>query len=156
MQFLLVKGKRNVNVIGYVFMGFVLCIQTIWDIRYKKIPAVVSFTAGLIGICLCVIEKRDFVDVLFAMLPGVGCLVYAKISREAVGYGDGILLVVMSLYYSLEQLIIIGMAAFGTAGITGMMCLLFFQKRGDYEIPFVPFLLLGWSVERIVSLGGYE
>lgn len=147
--------RKGVCEAGYAIAGIVLCIQSIWDMKKKKIPLIVSITAGIIGIVLCMFLERELMSIFTALVPGVVCLICGKVSGEAVGYGDGIVLIVMGFYYSLEQLIIICMTAFGTAGIVGIVLLLIFKKRGNYEIPFVPFLLIGWSVERVFFVGGW-
>lgn len=135
-----------------IIVGIMLCIQSYWDIRYKEIPSMVSVIGGLFGFCMWYEMDKTGIEILLALFPGVICLLVAWISKEAVGYGDGILLCVLGIYYTLEELAIIGMIAVGTAGMYGFVLLILFHKNGRYEIPFVPFILLGWAI-RIIFIG---
>jgi leader peptidase (prepilin peptidase)/N-methyltransferase len=79
-----------------------------------------------------------------ALIPGIICLFLGFCTRQAVGYGDGILLCALAMLYRLEDLLCILMIAILSAGITGLFFLIVLKKRGTYEIPFVPFLFVGW------------
>lgn len=135
-------------------VGIMLCIQTFWDLRYKEIPSIVSAVGGLLGLCMWHRTDKNGIDILLPLLPGILCLFCGWISREAVGYGDGILLCVLGIYYTLEELVVIGMIAIGLAGGYGLILLVLFHKNGRYEIPFVPFLLLGWAMRIVFFNGG--
>ena len=81
-----------------------------------------------------------------AFIPGAVCLVMGYCTRQAIGYGDAILLCSLGMLYSLQEILFICMTAVTLAGIVGLVLLVVFRKSGKYEIPFVPFLLAGWMV----------
>lgn len=132
-----------------------MVIQTYWDIRYKEIPILVSLVGGILGVVICIWEQRGFVDVMCALIPGIAALLIGRISKEAIGYGDGVLLCVMGFYFTLEELLAVCMIAFMAAALIALILLVVFHKKGSYEIPFVPFLLIAYGVENLVKAGGF-
>ncbi len=126
--------------------GILLGIQSIWDIRYKKIPTIVSVIAGGIGLGFSLWQGRNIWDLCLALIPGVGGLIWAYGSRETIGFGDGILVCALGFLYPISRLWIMCMIAFCFGGIAGLFLLMILQKKKNYEIPFVPFLFLGWLI----------
>lgn len=136
-----------------VIIGIVLSIQSYWDIKDKEIPTSVSLIGGILGLLLCMYEEREFVHLLVAFIPGILCLIFCKISKEAIGYGDAIVFLVLGVFYSLERIVSICMVAYSVAGILALILLIFFHKNKNYEIPFIPFVWIGWGVEFLFLLG---
>ena len=85
---------------------------------------------------------------LAGLLPGIFLLVLAKITREAVGYGDGLILLFIGLSLGFWECI--GIFFIGLLGVflAAVLVALFFGRKKGLEIPFIPFLLTGLA-------GGY-
>ena len=130
--------------IGWLIMGLTLLIQSIWDIRYKEIPIVVTIISGVIGILLGFWMQRAWLDVLCALFPGIVCLGISRITGEAIGYGDGYMLCAMGMYVTCEAVLAIGVMAIMMGGIFALVCLVLRRKHGKDQLPFVPFLLVAW------------
>ena len=143
----------DIRMICYGSLGILLGIQSLWDIRYREIPNKVSILGILIGILFCVSTKRSIVEIGIAFIPAGLCYICSRLSKEAIGLGDVIILFVMSFYYSIEKLISICMLAFGIAGVIALLLFVVFHKKGNYQIPFVPFLWIGWMIENICCRG---
>lgn len=124
--------------------GVCLGIQSIWDIKTKEIPLWISFGFGSFSFFYSICCRREWSCFGLALLPGVLCLFLGFCTRQAIGYGDGILLCSLAMLYSLKVLIEMIIIAIFFAGIMGVILLIFFHKSGKYEIPFIPFLFLGW------------
>ncbi len=138
-------------VLPRIIAGIMLSLQGYWDIRYKQIPTIVSVLGGVVGFAIHITTENKLENVLFAFIPGIICLLCCIVTRGAVGYGDAILLLTMGCLYSYEELLFICGVAMGVAAIVSMILFIGFHKRGDYEIPFVPFLWVGWVLEFIVG-----
>lgn len=141
-------------ILSKVWMGIILLIQSIWDLREKEIPTIVSVIGGVMGLCLSIATGRNGIEILCACIPGVFCFLCCKVTKGAVGYGDAILLTAMGMVYSLGELGVICCVAFGLASVVALGLLVIFRKKGNYEIPFVPFLAIGWAVELWIFCGG--
>ena len=128
-------------------------IQGLWDYRQRLIPTRVSVVAGIIGVVISWITERSLIDFIVACLPGILCLCIARLTNQVIGYGDGIVLCSLGTICSLEEILHILMMAFFWGGVVAIVLLVIFRKKGNYEIPFVPFLFIGWLVDMLF-LGG--
>lgn len=129
-----------------ILAGVILGIQSYWDIREQKIPTNVSIIGGILGFLLSVHTKRSCLDVCMALLPGVSMLIVGWISKESIGYGDGILISILGLFYTWEVLLEICFLSFLCSAGAALVLLVVLKKRGKDTIPFVPFLMLGWGI----------
>lgn len=137
-----------------LILGIVLMIQSSLDLKHKEIPFVVSLLGAVIGAGFCLAEERAVESIFLSCIPGMAALLFSKLSNEVMGYGDGILFVVMGIYLPLNRLVGIGMLAFGIAGVFALVLLVLFHKKGSHKIPFVPFLALAYWLEYLIELGG--
>lgn len=135
-------------------LGVWLVAQGGLDLKYKEIPLWLAVFGGVAGLGFCVFERRSPGELLLACLPGVIALIFSKLTREVMGYGDGIVFLVMGIYVSLERLLAIGMLAFTIAGVVALILLVVFRKKGEYRIPFLPFLALAYGIEWWIGSGG--
>lgn len=139
-------------ILSRVVMGIVLAIQSVWDLRTKEIPTIVSLCGGLAGVVVSFISGRELKEILFACIPGVVCFLVCRVTNGAVGYGDAILLTVMGTVYSFAEIIFICVAAYSLAVFIALVLIVVFHKKRNYEIPFVPFFAFGWLMEMIALL----
>lgn len=121
------------------------------DFKYKEIPIWISIVGAIFGIGFCIIEKRTLESVFFALIPGVLAIVFSKLTKEVMGVGDGITFIIMGFFLSLEHLLSVGMLAFAMAGVIAFFLLVVFRKRGNYRMPFLPFLAVAYY---LIKLGG--
>lgn len=136
-----------------IVLGIWLVILGYVDFRKKEIPLWFSILGGMIGVVICIVEGRDFFDILFACLPGTLAMIFSWMTRETIGYGDGIVLLIMGIYLPVSQLLSIGMLAFFIAGIIALLLLTVFHKKGTYRIPFIPFLSIAYGIEYMMRIG---
>ena len=117
-----------------------LMLEAVIDWKYKYISIWHLIMGGAIGILFCLLQKRALDEVALACIPGVCLLVFAKLTREAIGYGDGMVFLVLGLYLSIEEILMIGFWASAAAGIMALTLLVVFRKSGKYRMAFLPFL----------------
>ena len=127
-------------------IGMVLAIQTFFDVKYKKVPVIITAIGGIIGCIILFIQQRFNTEVIWTLLPGCLSMLYSKVSRESLGYGDSLMVLVMGLFYSLDQLLILLMIAFGIAGFTALILLVVFHRNKKYEIALFPFLFSAYVI----------
>lgn len=130
-----------------------LGLQSMIDLKYKEIPIGPSLLAGIMGIGFCVFENRPFFDVLWSCLPGLLAMAFSWISKEVMGYGDGLVLVIMGIYLPISQMLSIGLQAFSLAGVVALVLLVVFHRTGKSRLPFVPFLGLVYGCEVLIQWG---
>lgn len=138
-----------------IILGIWLGVQGGIDLKYKEIPLWFVIVGGIGGIVFCILEGRVPTEVVLACIPGALALVFSKLTKEVMGYGDGIVFLVMGIYLSLERLLAIGMLAFLIAGVVALVLLVVFRKKGNYRIPFLPFLFLAYELDFFIGKGGF-
>lgn len=137
----------------WIVMGIALVVQSYWDIRYKEIPLLVSLAAGILGLLLSICQGRSGVELLCAVIPGVCCLMIGRLTQQGIGYGDGILITVMGMYASCDQIISIVMMAITMGGLVALGGLACRRMKGKDQLPFVPFLLVAWGLYALFEEG---
>lgn len=136
-----------------IILGIILGVQGCIDLKCKEIPIWISLVGAGLGLVFCIAERRTIIEVFLACIPGIVFLVFSKLTKEVIGYGDGVLLFVMGLYLPLEKILSTGMLAFGIAGIVALVLLVICRKKGSYEIPFIPFLSFAYILEYFIEVG---
>lgn len=125
------------------------------DLRKKEISALhlaagVSLT--LILICICR-EKPAFYYVL-ALMPGIGMVVLSFLTREKLGYADGIVVMILGLLRGL--LICLQSLMIGLLLLLCFFLALILLKKANRKttLPFVPFLFLSWCLTETFQAAG--
>lgn len=137
-----------------IISALVLGICTYTDIRKRKIYKwslalyslliVVGNLAGLVSHPFFWGEKESAAEVVSAMtagtIPGLLCVLISRCSRQAIGYGDGILIALCGMALGAGFCIQILSAAFFFSGVWALVLVAVCRKSRKYEMPFVPFL----------------
>ena len=138
-----------------IILGIWLGVQSYLDFKYREIPIWLLLAGGVVGGCFCFYEERPAMQLLLSLVPGIVALGFSWVSKEMMGYGDGMVLLVLGSYMSLSQLLSTGLFAFGLAGLAALVLLVVFHKKGKYRIPFIPFLGLAYGIECVIAAGGF-
>lgn len=84
--------------------------------------------------------------ILWDLLPGSVLLFIGFLSKEAIGYGDGMCVLALGLWTGGWFTLVVVCIGIMLAGIWGAACVI---KKKKEPIPFVPFLLLGMEVALV-------
>ena len=133
-----------------------LAFCSVQDIREKEISLWKLQIYGflILGIFLSrfFIQKNSLFSLLekgiFGLIPGLLFLFLAKASREAVGYGDGIILLFIGISIGFWQCLGVLFTALLGIFLAAAMILILAGRKKNVRIPFLPFLLTGMA-------GGY-
>lgn len=139
---------------AYGILLVVLGIQSYWDLRYYAIPNKVTIACAIAGIALSVAGDRGMTDFAAGILPGVVCLIMGKITKEAIGYGDGLLLCAMGTLIGWEELLSVLLHALMIAGMYSLVLITLGRRKKKDVLAFVPFLFLGVCIQYGVGMGG--
>ena len=136
-----------INVVG----GVGLFILSLWDIRTKKIPVVLTVLWGVLLFGCRVCRGLDPVMAAAGMIPGAVILVLSVLSNGKIGLGDGLVLCALGAGFGTEAMVVILSGAFGLAAL-GAVALIVFQKAGrNREMPFLPYVFAGYVVCMITG-----
>lgn len=127
----------------FLILSF-LGINSWTDIRRKQISLFsvgLFLAAGIFYECI-ILEKNS--AVFWGLLPGAVLLGVSKLSREALGMGDALLMLVLGIYLGLEAALDVLLLALFLAAVWAGILLFVGKKGRNYAFPFVPFLLIGY------------
>lgn len=133
---------------GAIILMAGLALHAVCDILTKKIPLVGTILLGVAGIAIQIIRHEFYSEAFLALIPGVICLLLAWLSREQVGYGDGALILAIGCYLDWGSMLGLCMLALSLAGLYALILVVVLKKGKNYEIPFAPFLFVGFCIER--------
>jgi leader peptidase (prepilin peptidase)/N-methyltransferase len=120
----------------------ILSAEDLW----KKEIALLTAAVMAVGGALCSLLGGAWTDVsvLLQFIPGLLVLLFARVSGECIGYGDGWVLLSLGCFLDVEELVSLCMIALSCAGVVALFMLLVLRRGRQTRIPFVPFLLLGY------------
>lgn len=143
-------GNFLMEVIFFIF----LCLCSVFDIRKREIPLVIliaGILAGL-GIDLWQIWKglELAAEIGAALLPGTFFLLLSFCTREKVGYGDGLLLIIMGLFLGFGRCFLVLCISLVFSSAFALILLVFRKAGRNSRLPFLPFLAVGMGVSFCV------
>ena len=110
------------------------------DLKNKEIPLWFSLLGGCVGVVFCFLEGRVWTNVIIACVPGILALIFSWLTREVLGYGDGIVLMMiggMDGYRGSFAVLCLGSFL---AAIFCVVLLAIRKVKKHSRIPYVPFL----------------
>lgn len=129
---------KEICILG--FLGF----NTWTDIRRKEISlaAAVVFAAGSLGWA----AYTGGISVGFFIPVGISAffLAVSVVTKGALGMGDGWLMMALGTALKTEEFLIMLLIGLGCSAVWAGILLVVLRKGRNAEIPFVPFLLLGY------------
>ena len=131
-----------------------LSICTIFDIRKKEIPLILEGAgmAAAVGYTIWRIGNESIfaAQILLSLLPGLFFLLVSWCTKEKVGYGDGILLLITGLMVGFNQCLTGLCISLFLSAFFGVLLLFLHKAEKNSRIPFVPFLTMGMGVYFIL------
>lgn len=129
-----------------------LAVCALWDMKTKKLPAMWLYCwllwMGIYTVSRLVMNKRDWMDILLSLLPGMVCLIGAWWTKQ-IGEGDAWLILGLGMCFSFYDVIGIIMAAFFLAAIGSIIMMIGKRSMKNQRIAFVPYLFCAAFLMRI-------
>lgn len=129
-----------------------LIINTYWDMKRRRVLLWSIVLFGISGIGLVLWFKNVSIlssmgGLAFGLLIG-GC---GYISRQAIGYGDGLVITVCGVYLGFVQ--VFAMVFYGLLFCSFLSMILIAAKKRTYktQVPFLPYLLAGYVYVNLFS-----
>lgn len=125
-------------------------VAALFDVRTKKIPVpMISAAAGcsaLAGVLFLRNGTCTPQELAASLVPGMVLLLVALLSGEAIGYGDGLLLLATGPLFGWQKMLLCIPAALLLTTIASVLLLVMKKADRKTKIPFVPFLAAGMGV----------
>ncbi len=133
-----------------IVVGVQLCGLSIWDVRKKSLPVL-----GILAVLVTVLAQRfaesvPFWDCVAGCLVGGGFLMISKWSKEALGYGDSLLIMILGLQLGFWALMETLTYSMFLLGVISLIFIVLKGKNREMSLPFVPILTLGYLLTAYV------
>ena len=144
------RGKGKVYKMWVIAGGF-MAVCSVIDIRKKEIPLpLIGFFAAAALACSAVLGAGGWKAFLLSLIPGSCLLLLGLCTRESIGYGDGLLVLVLGIILGLEKCLMTVGAGLAASSAYALVLLVLRKANGRSRLPFVPFLTAGLGVTFIV------
>ncbi len=122
-----------------------LLLNSFLDLKKQEISLWSLAVFGILGVFLNVwISYQSIWEVAGGIGVGIFLLMVAFLTKEAVGFGDGLLLCVTGIYLGFWENVSFFFIGLLLCALLALVCLLFHKRQLSDRFPLVPFLLLGW------------
>ena len=135
--------------IVHICLIIILGVICVFDIKRKKIPVYMLIILAAAGIISnFTIGEFDIEKRIIAMLPGLILLIVSMITKQQIGYGDGLIILIMGLYIDIDDILSIVLSSFLLSSIAAIILMTVFKKKKNFEMAFSPFLLIGYGLVK--------
>lgn len=128
-----------------LLLGLFLCSWQDWkkQIIYAIVPGLLS----VMGITLHIfLQNISIWSMLGGMLLGGALLAIGRLTKEAVGFGDGMIFVLTGIYLGFWNNLELLLLTTGMAGIVALFLLITKRRGRKDRLPMVPFVLCAYVV----------
>ena len=136
-----------------IVLGF-LCICAVFDVRRKEIPVIliwIGFIAAFFANVWGVMNGTvSFIEIGLCLVPGIFFSLIGLCTRENVGFGDGLILLVMGLFIGFYRCFFVLCISLIFSSVFALILLLLRRAGKESRIPFAPFLAIGMGVGLFV------
>ena len=135
--------------IVHMCLIIILGVICVFDIKRKKIPVYMLIVLAAAGIISnFTVGEFDIEKRIIAMLPGMILLIVSMITKQQIGYGDGMIILIMGLYIDIDDILSIVLSSFLLSSIAAIILMTVFKKKKNFEMAFSPFLLIGYGLVK--------
>lgn len=134
----------DLGIARVVVAGYLMVVSMI-DLRKKTVSWMMLLLGGVLcGLCCLTSGAEGIINRLFGAGLGLILLIISRVTREAVGRADSILVICLGAVLGFDQCIKMLCISLGLCCICCMVGLSFHVITKKYRIPFIPFLFAGF------------
>ena len=132
-------------------------ITALEDFRTKQIRLIEIAFFGIIGILIDVmLRPYSLLSIIGGVFVGVVLYVFSIVTNEKIGKADALIVMVSGLYLGFMNILVLLWISSVFAAIGGGLFLLTIDREstGDFDLPFMPFMLAGYMVLMFINQTG--
>lgn len=129
-----------------------LAVAAYEDYKTEKISMILILTGAAISIAAAVINNDNIMQILYGILTGNAVLLIGYASREAVGYGDGLIFIITGIFLGWMNNIILIAGSLLLAAVCSMILMALRIKKRTDRIAFAPFILGAYVLIKVMSV----
>ncbi len=133
----------GMKMVQYLISITALLFCTVTDLVCRKVYKLAAALYFLLAAAAHFILKDGMGNALIGTFPGIVCLTLSALTKEAIGYGDSVLILLCGFSLGLGECLSALLLAFCCSGIFAVVLLAAKKGTRKSRIAFVPFLLIG-------------
>lgn len=131
--------------ISKIFILLFLFVAAFIDYRKKEIPIILPIVGFIPALILSLITKTPvFLDMVLGCLIGSLSIILSKITKQAIGYGDGMILICTGAALGFLRNLTMVILALIIAACTCALLMFIKRRKTKDDVAFIPFLLGGY------------
>ena len=140
--------------LSYAIGMGILGSLTIADLQFRKVPAEILGAAGIAALVYQAVCRRESLwMILGGAAVGAVFLFLSWVTKEKIGYGDSLAILILGVFLGLWGLVRLLSAAFALLALFSVALLIRKKMRRRLALPFYPFLAAGYLI--CIYGGGY-
>ena len=129
---------------GIVLLLLLIC--SISDLRTRKSPTrFLIFMSILVGMLWIFTGQKNVVLTLGGIFIGALFFLFSKCTKEAIGYGDSWIILLLGIHLGIYRILGMLMTAFLMTGFFSGIILVRKKFSKTFTLPFVPFLTVAYA-----------
>lgn len=124
-----------------IFLG----INSWMDIRKREISLLLTGIFAAAAVLRLLYSGNFSANMLISVGMGIFFVGMSIVTAGAVGMGDGLVILVLAVSMETEEFLLVLLSALAVSAIWAGILLIPMQKSRDTQIPFIPFLFLGYA-----------
>ncbi len=131
----------TVGIIIDVFAAGVLLLSAVTDIKHRKVNVYVIILGSLAVMLIHLFARSGLTDFVIGMIPGAVMLVAARVSGQAIGYGDGLLILFLGICFGWQGSLFILLTSLLLISVCGLVLMCFGRANRKTSWPMAPWIL---------------
>lgn len=131
--------------VSRIMAMIILMGLSVMDYKIRKVPRDVLLLC-MVGAVVnqMVTQSVDWKLSIAGGAAGIIFLGISKVTKEAIGYGDSLAILVLGIYLGIWGLIEVLVTSFFILGVLGLIWIVTKRKKKSFAFPFYPFLTMGY------------
>ena len=146
----ILNSAETISLIFKSLTVMIMVIAAIRDIREKQIPLIIPIVQMVFSLIYFLYLWTRGMDnpkgLLLSMLPGLALLGVGYITRQGIGFGDGLMILSLGPLFGMANIMLITLLSFTLSAIVGGTLLILKKAGGKSAMAFMPFLTVGVGV----------
>lgn len=126
----------------WVVLLSVLIPAALRDLFEKQVRIFICLAGFLAGVVVRLVGVGDDFTAFYGIIPGMVLLLSSVISKEAIGYADGLVMIAIGITTGLEAGLSILLYSLVLSSLVSLILLATKKAKRTTELPFVPFILI--------------
>ena len=122
----------------------VMVMFSVYDLLWKKVNVAATVAFGAVALAYRICAGTGVTEVALGLLPGIGVLLLALVTKESIGIGDGMVVCVVGLFTGIKPVIAVFGMALLLCAVLAMVLLACRRAGKKTELPFLPCLCGGY------------